>query len=567
MLKHLDGTNGKMVEMILNHTLAVRKLEAGTNRFQSLLDLIIDGIKGSMPRMHAIIDCGALLAGTDLHVNAKKILSILPTDGAEFGGVLYYDSDMFNDWVVLERSGRILPKDLSPVKEDNVFAVFDEPRCRGSDLKLRADASAMITLAPKVCKDKFMQAAGRLRKLGRNQKLVIAGGLDVFSKLDSGSNPGSLIPQETNTLFDATPAQVLTWAMKNTVKSTAAGILNWASQGFFFASTFRKDPCFCVTDEILELDDMYGSSFAEQTVANTAREVRKYYMKRTGGEEELHDSVKGMVESICNRINEYGCDFTCSARGCKEECCERELEMEVEEEEEVEVQVPLMTPRLEKQWSFETALNCQSPTELSSIAGVKALSAFVAGQIKPEALASIRWCNKIHCTENFAQTIVCGPASALNSFLRVVNSMLLFPDGSLLLLSEFEANSFLKLFWKGGRLIRSDHKFLHTSLLRQSLDISSEIALVLDANLLGGRLERGFEAISDTTMASLQLFAGECSYATKERKEALKSMLRVRKAGFCPRAESERMVEMRGLGKLYPYSDIEKVSDLLLCEL
>lgn len=33
--------------------------------------------------------------------------------------------------------------------------------------------TAALSLGPKMTKDKFMQAAGRLRKLGRDQKLVI----------------------------------------------------------------------------------------------------------------------------------------------------------------------------------------------------------------------------------------------------------------------------------------------------------------------------------------------------------------------------------------------------------
>lgn len=51
--------------------------------------------------------------------------------------------------------------------------MFDEARTRGADLKMSADVVAAISLGPKMTKDKFMQAAGRLRKLGRDQKLII----------------------------------------------------------------------------------------------------------------------------------------------------------------------------------------------------------------------------------------------------------------------------------------------------------------------------------------------------------------------------------------------------------
>jgi len=40
---------------------------------------------------------------------------------------------------------------------------------------------AALSLGPKLTKDNFMQAAGRLRKLGRNQKLVIMATHEIFS--------------------------------------------------------------------------------------------------------------------------------------------------------------------------------------------------------------------------------------------------------------------------------------------------------------------------------------------------------------------------------------------------
>ena len=167
-----------MLETIMSNTLEVVQLTQQTKLSQSLMEVLRKGVDGTMQPMHAIIDCGALLAGTDLHEVAKNVLLILPH--REFDGVLYYDNSELGDWVVLERSGRRLLKDISPITEKDAFAIFDEPRCRGTDLKLRADAVALLTLAPNICKDKLMQSAGRLRKLGRNQKLVMAGGSDVF---------------------------------------------------------------------------------------------------------------------------------------------------------------------------------------------------------------------------------------------------------------------------------------------------------------------------------------------------------------------------------------------------
>ena len=337
--------------------------------------------------------------------------------------------------------------------------------------------------------------------------------------------------------------------------------------GLFFSSTFGKDPTLCITEEVLKLKDMYGKSFMEETVSKLTNDARQYHMNRTGGEEALDSSLKETVALILKRVAEYGLDFTNSTRGCDEEC-ERELEMEIEEEEEVEVEVPLMTPMSEKPWDFKTALTCQSPIELSPLVGVKSLSEFIAKFLKPVALAEINWSKKIYCTNNFAHTIVHQHGSALNSFLRVVNFLLFFPDGSFLLLSEFEGNSLLKLFWDySDQGIKLHHIFLHSSLLRQALDGMSEIALQRSLPL--DKYRRASDVISEESMATIQLFDGETTYVTKERKEALRTILRVPKDGtkFCPRAETERLVEMRGLAKLYPYSDLEAVCEKLRCEI
>jgi len=581
VLKDLDGTNGKMLEMIIKHTVDVQQLGTEAQCFQSLVNIISKCTKERSKLIHAIIDCGALLAGTDLHKISTIILNILPIK--EFGGVLFYDAVNSHNWVILERSGRLLPKDISPITEEKAFVIFDEPRCRGTDLKLRPKAIALLTLAPKLCKDKLMQAAGRLRKLGRDQKLIMVGGADVFSKLngltrshDNSSSISTHILNLGKTLgFQATATNILSWAMKNTVESTAAGLPTWANHGLFFASTFDKNPQLSITEEVLKLEDMYGKSFTEQTVVKTTCNTRAYHMNRTGGEDALHNSVKGIVNSIHNRVDEYGSDFTFPASGCDEEC-ERELELEIEEEEEIEVEVPLMDPVQEEKWEFTKALQCQSPRDLPT--GIIALPAFIEKFTTPASLAEIKWSKEIYCTDNFARTVVSRTdkfMSALNRSLRVVNFVLCFPDGSFLLLSEFEANALVGLFWKSSR---GSHCLVHSNFLRQSLDSMNEILLqctlskrdAVANHLFRGRREAS-DVISDDEMASLQLFAGESTYATEERKYALQSMLRVHqtKGGvrFCPRTEAERIVEMRGLGKFYPYSDLEALCEKMLCEM
>ncbi|EJK67911.1 hypothetical protein THAOC_10982 [Thalassiosira oceanica] len=230
-LQDIAATNGRMLDVILKRTLEVYQLPSNQT--------IVDYICSSPQVLHAIIDCGALLAGVDLPMLSVNLLSSLPEDDVD--GILFFDNEV-RDWVILERSGRQYPKDLSPVEEDRVFAIFDEPRCRGTDLKLRADAVAVLTLGPNLCKDKLLQGAGRLRKLERSQNLVMVGGADVFTKMHELQSRRRMKAMKHPRQECNPTSLVLAWLVNNTVDTTASGLNNWANQGLFHCTISEKDP-------------------------------------------------------------------------------------------------------------------------------------------------------------------------------------------------------------------------------------------------------------------------------------------------------------------------------------
>lgn len=145
-IRDLFATNGYMLDMIIESTVEVVSFRNESDHLKSLIYAMKQGSTDLSTQIHAIIDCGAILAGSDLKDFSRVVLHLLPRD--RFEGVLFYDGVTHHDWVILERSGRCLPKDISPVDEKDSFAIFDEPRCRGTDLKLRTDAVALLTLAP-----------------------------------------------------------------------------------------------------------------------------------------------------------------------------------------------------------------------------------------------------------------------------------------------------------------------------------------------------------------------------------------------------------------------------------
>ena len=132
----------------------------------------------------------------------------------------------------------------------------------------------LLTLGPTTCKDKLMQAAGRLRKLGQGQTLRIVGTADVTAKIrsvassassseppaasaggapaaSSGRTAGTSasIPSATGTAL--TSQDVLQWVMHNTVQATQNGVLEWGQQGLLFAAT-RGAPEHTLQPEVID---------------------------------------------------------------------------------------------------------------------------------------------------------------------------------------------------------------------------------------------------------------------------------------------------------------------------
>ncbi len=71
----------------------------------------------------------------------------------------------------------------STILDHETFVIFDEARTRGADIKMGTNVVAALSLGPRMNKDKLMQAAGRLRKLGRNQKLILMASKEVLHEI------------------------------------------------------------------------------------------------------------------------------------------------------------------------------------------------------------------------------------------------------------------------------------------------------------------------------------------------------------------------------------------------
>ena len=118
-------------------------------------------------------------------------------------------------------------------------------------MKLKHDAKAVLCLGPKMCKDKFMQAAARMRQLDRGQQLTIVAPHDVEVQIREVGNAMT---------GEVSAAHIVSWTLKNTEKSVASWLLESAAQGSQFCAIADK-PERASMPEVLALNQLYGECF------------------------------------------------------------------------------------------------------------------------------------------------------------------------------------------------------------------------------------------------------------------------------------------------------------------
>ena len=540
--KELLATDGKMVELILrNKDVACLESKKDVALSSAVMQLVIDRAA------RALIDAGATMAGLSNTQVAEALCDKL-SDNLQ--GVVYFEPEEAS-WYVLSRQGRRWPQSSSPLHERDCLVYFDESRCRGADMKLNTDALAVLTIGPGMCKDKLMQAAGRMRKLDRGQLLLFAVPPELVPKIfgEGSEDPSSLL--------------LLKWVMKNTVMATAAGIPEYSKQASHFCMT--HDPKARLLDENLQLAGLYGSSVGEDHVdAVVKRTIERDERRCDKLGIAYSDTAKTLSNEITLKAVKYGADLRIVSTGVDEEC-ERELENERELERERELQVPEQKPFNPPMWNFALLLAAASPMPLHSDAGVMPLE--VALEVyHDESLSAIPWDRTdIYVTSAFMKTVIDKQGSQLkdlSDFMRPVDAIVIFPSEEVLLLSEWEADHVLPLMW-ASTPVEDMPFFVNLAYLREAADkqrSSEEIRLRVPALPRSGSRSSSKLGVADITVAGLQLLAGETMFGTAKRKKSVTNLLtNLASSSAAAKKAALQLVALRGKQHMISRSDLELI--------
>ncbi|KAI8807157.1 hypothetical protein BJ742DRAFT_739966 [Cladochytrium replicatum] len=537
-VEKLLATDGYMLGAILEHTRYVETLEKSDKRktWEQLLKAAIE--KGS----YAVIDTGSLLAG----VSNQDAAFYLVRNGLKnhFRGVCFFHQ--LTGWKILDReTDDVVGLAASHLHESETFVIFDEARSRGSDMRLKKDAVAILTLGGSTCKDKLMQGAGRLRMLGTSQKLDIVCTSDVRESIKRLRDDGSRITRRILAYINEINVNdVLNWVLCNTKVACAAGLSEWARQGTNFIEMKKKPDGEKSMTEDWSLETLYQNPVQTDSVDKfIERNVRKTI-------DGLNGTDMIIVEGIRSRGVEFGAEVEVAIQSNEE--CERELILEQELIRQEERKIEKQQPATEKTWNYKSVLDARSINDIA-IEAARPLAAYVAEYVGHKMSVSFEKVARVHATRQFFSTIQrhASTNTKISYFLRPIDALYLLPNESIILLSEKEADAVLSLVMSDSRT--NQGRFISFGHLCSSQYIENGSVTKKNVPLSFGDTAIRID-VRDT--AALQLLDGQTTFG--DRKEYVQELV-----NLVDVTDIRELVEARGAGHNWSCSDLEELCQLM----
>ncbi|CAF1334201.1 unnamed protein product [Rotaria sordida] len=411
---------------------------------------ILNQIVKHKERINVILDVGALFIDGNNQDIAIKWLHL--SDKNKIDYAVYFDSDSI---IVCDRQFHHHRFEISPASErlDRCVCYLDEIHTRGTDFKFPKGFRAALTLGNGLTKDRFVQAAMRMRKLGNGHSLTFWSSYEVHQQITQLKKNSS---QENINNF-ITLIDILRWVYENTVHSTWNGLHHWAAQSLSFqrkVAAFRNilwtdhhqlftDTMMeelareCLEPEIIGLIRMYGAPKVLQTLfeIHSARyELNNDYLSRE------------IQETVLKRLKDYGGTKQRLSQLLDEEQ-QRELEQELEEERQlarpppVKPCQPILHERIKRLCDTHSNMMnlLQFPLVFHPLVYAFNDTTFYS-ECQPNSWHHNFW------VSTDIQRVIATKGESRNPFLRPPRWIVVYRNQHIIFISAFEAN------WLIGRL-------------------------------------------------------------------------------------------------------------------
>ncbi|KAJ6607016.1 hypothetical protein B0H10DRAFT_2073490 [Mycena sp. CBHHK59/15] len=305
-------TNAQVLEYILR----AENREVLCTHSDDALGLLGRVVKQTPPVM-VLLDVGAQVLELQNEEVARKWLELEPRPSVE-AAVYFNSSD--DEIRVVSRDGRIEPlaSSLYRTQLAKTLVYLDEVHTRGTDFKFPAGTRAVVTLGPKLTKDKLVQGCMRMRRLGSDHSVLFFASAEIWSKITASCNV-----QPTGGLDSE---HVLLWTMQETCTQIRDNGPLWVQQGHNFDA--RRTA----------YDANRAGVLSDSELAAVLKEQEAHPLEQLYGVQDPHEpEVEGLSERqrmIRDRCDKLGIAASRDSMLLEEQ--ERELAHEKEDEREVE---------------------------------------------------------------------------------------------------------------------------------------------------------------------------------------------------------------------------------------
>jgi hypothetical protein len=250
------------------------------------------------------------------------------------------------------------------------------------------------------------------------------------------------------------------------------------------------------------------------------------------------------------------------------------MEEEEEQEKEIQIQISERKPVKQVDWDYKKILQGVLSDDLLQQAKATSLADTVKRHVmfscQPTVAhsSSILWNSSptqphLYVTSNFIGTVegILESKTSANGFLRIVDNILIFPSGAIMIVSGFEANEIVKVLREAQKpsLPVLAHMFsfrLRSSSIETAVEESHRTETLYHIDLaLPSTVSCNLSNVPLENIAQLLLFSGETMYHHESVKRAIESILSCRTS----LEQALELPKLRNLHENIPRSDLEKL--------
>ncbi|KAJ7777437.1 hypothetical protein B0H16DRAFT_1407125 [Mycena metata] len=468
------------------------------------------------PPVMVLLDVGAQVLELQNVDVAREWLNLDHRGSVE--AAVYFDPST-DEIRVISRNGRIQPFASSLYKKqlEKTLVYLDEAHTRGTDFKFPPGSRAVVTLGPRLTKDKLVQGCMRMRRLGKDHSVLFFASAEIRTKITATTGVKGKIDS----------MHVLLWTIHETCVQIRDNGALWANQGLNF-------------DARTTALEQYraGGSYDTAVAALQERESRTleelYGVAARCRTEETGTSLTQLQSAIMDKRQKLGIAPSDTALSEEQE---RELAHEKEDEREVERVAPAKAAlhHADDLRRFITTGTIGQPNRFISLENCLTNTSWISLLPPGKTFRG----SKLLATKDFRDTIILPRQSAgsMDQYLRAVQWVMSSKSSDVLILvSPFEANEWLP------EVRRSKFAYLHL----YSPRISRNTFWPMDKlDSFTVPAERS-DPIDERSLHELNLFAGQLFCANKSSMQAACDILGLHFKSVSDRPELLGMIDSSG---------------------